>query len=218
MPQEGAKKLALVSTTSTLVIENSEEAILVSVKELERITCIQYLIAFPGDVTQDGSALDSVLALFDSDSEVNVMHPAFAERLGLVVQTTNIGTQKIDGTAFEIYEMVVAAFSTTDQANSIRFFGEIFLVANVSLDIVLRMPFFTLSGADVNFPKKELWWRSYTIEKALPTTKRVKLVGKKEFAASAFDPGYETFVVHVALLKVLAVPKKMISILFARQR
>ena len=74
-----------VSTTSTSVTEDSEEAILVSTKELERVTCIQYLIAFSDGVTQDGSALDPVLALLDSGSEVNAMYPAFAERLGLVV-------------------------------------------------------------------------------------------------------------------------------------
>ena len=145
-----------VLTTFTSVTEDSEEAILVSVKELERVTCIQYLIAFPGSVTQDGSVLDLVSALLDSSSEVNAMHPAFVERLGLVVQTTNVGAQKINGTTLEIYEIVVAAFSMTDQANRVRFFEETFLVANVSPDVVLGMPFLTLSGADINFPKKEL--------------------------------------------------------------
>ena len=145
-----------VSTTSTSVTENSEETTLVSAKELERVTYIQYLIAFPGGVTQNGSALGPVLALLDSSSEVNAMHPAFAERLGLVVRTTNVGAQKIDGTTLETYEMVVAAFSVTDQANRVKFFEEIFLVANVSPDVVFGMPFLTLSGADVDFPKREL--------------------------------------------------------------
>ena len=103
-----------VLTTSTSVTENSEEAILVSVKELKRITCIQYPIAFPGSVIQDGSALDPVLALLDLGSKVNAIHPTFAERLGLVVQATNVGTQKIDGTTVETYGMVVVAFSITD--------------------------------------------------------------------------------------------------------
>ena len=84
------------------------------------------------------------------------MHPAFAERLGLVMRATNVGAQKIDGTTLEIYGMVVAAFLVTDQANKVRFFEEIFLVANVSPDVVLGMSFFTLSDADINFPKKKL--------------------------------------------------------------
>ena len=35
---------------SIFVIENSEEAILVNIKELKQIICIQYLIAFPGGI------------------------------------------------------------------------------------------------------------------------------------------------------------------------
>ena len=52
--------------------------------------------------------------------------------------------------------MVVAVFSVTDQVDRVRFFEEIFLVANISPEVVLEMPFLTLSGADVDFPKREL--------------------------------------------------------------
>ena len=109
-----SQKLASILTTSTLITEDSEEAILVSAKELEQVTYIRYLIAFPGGITQDSSALDPVLVLLDSDSEVNAMHPVFVERLGLVVQTTNVGAQKIDGITLDTYKMVVAAFSVTN--------------------------------------------------------------------------------------------------------
>ena len=145
-----------VSTTSTLVTEDSEEAILASAKELEQVTCIQYPITFPGGVTQDGVILDPVSALLDSGNKVNAMHPAFAEKLGLVVQTTNVGAQKIDATTLETYGMVVAAFSVTDQTDRVSFFEETFLVANVSPDVVFGMPFLTLSDADIDFSKREL--------------------------------------------------------------
>ena len=97
--------------------------------------------------------------------------------------------------------MVVAVFSVIDQADKVKFFEETFPVANVSPNVVFGMPFLILGGADVDFSKRELWWRSYTIEEALPTTKRVELIGKKDFAAAALDPGHETFVVHVTSLK-----------------
>ena len=112
----------------------------------------------------------------------------------------DVGAQKIDGTTRDTYGMVVAAFSVTDKANRVRFFEETFLVANVSPEVVLGMPFLTLSGADVDFLGRELRWRTYTTQEALPTTRRVELVGKKEFAAAALDPEYEAFVVHVASL------------------
>ena len=96
--------------------------------------------------------------------------------------------------------MVVTAFSVTDKDNRVRFFEETFLVATISLEVVLEMSFLTLSDADVNFSSWELWWKIYTDKEALPTTRCVKLVGKKKFAAAALDLESETFVVHVVSL------------------
>ena len=135
--------------------EDSEEAI-VGAKELERVTCILYPNTFPDGITQDGLILDPVSALLDLGSEVNTMHPAFAERLNLMIKTTNVGVEKIDGTTLMTYGMVIAAFLVIDQADKIRFFEETFLVANVSPDVVLGMLFLTLSGVDVDFSKREL--------------------------------------------------------------
>ena len=61
-----------------------------------------------------------------------------------------------------------------------RSFEETFLMANISPEIVFGMLFLTLSCANVDFLDRELRWRTYTTEKALPTTRHVKLVGKKE--------------------------------------
>ena len=96
---------------------------------------------------------------------------------------------------------MVTAFSVTDQVNRVKFFEEIFRVASVNPNVVLRMPFLILSGVDVNFLKKKLWWRSYIIEEAFPTIKRVKLVGKKEFATAALDLGHKIFIVCIASLE-----------------
>ena len=72
------------------------------------------------------------------------------------MQSTNVKAQKIDGTTFQTYKVIVAAFSVIDQVNRIKFFEETFLVANVNPDGVFGMLFFILSGADVDFPKREL--------------------------------------------------------------
>ena len=99
-----------------------------------------------------------------------------------------------------IFRMVVVAFSMTDKANQVKFFEEIFLVANLSPEMVLGMLFFTLSGTNVDFLGWKLRYRTYTIKEAVPTTKRVELVGKKDFATATLDPKSKTFVVHVASL------------------
>ena len=48
--------------------------------------------------------------------------------------------------------------------------------------------------------------KTYTTKKALPTTKCIKIVGKKEFAATSLDPKSEIFIVHVASLSFNALP------------
>ena len=98
----------------------------------------------------------------------------------------------------DIYGMVVPTFSVVDKANQVRFFEKTFLMAKVSSEVVFRIFFFTMSGANVDFSKQELRWRTYITEEAFPTTKYVKLVGKKEFATAALNQEPEIYVVYVA--------------------
>ena len=79
------------------------------------------------------------------------MHPSFAKQLGLPIQPTDVGAQKIDGNTLDTYGMVAAAFSVLDKANRVRFFEKTFLVANVSPEVVLEMLFLILSCADIDF-------------------------------------------------------------------
>ena len=183
------KKLVSILATSTSITGAREEA-------LERVSCIHYLVQFKGtNKTQ-------VQALINSGNEVNSIQPIFVKELGLPIRPADIGAQKIDGITLDTYGMVVVAFSMTDKANRVRFFEETFLVANISLEVVFEMLFLTLSGADVDFLDRELRWKTYITEKALPTTRRVELVGKKKFAAAALDPKHETFVIYVASLNL----------------
>ncbi len=71
------------------------------------------------------------------------------------------------------------------------------------MEVVQGMPFLSLSNADVEFAEQgKLTWRSYTAAEALPTTSRVKLIDKREFAKAVLDENSETFVVHVAALEL----------------
>ena len=94
--------------------------------------------------------------------------------------------------------MVPADFQVEDKLGKARFFQETFLLADISMEVVLGILFLTLSNADVQFVKKELTWRFYTTAKGLLNTKRVKLIDKKKFAKAALDKNSKTFVVYVA--------------------
>ena len=184
------KNLVSVSATSSSVTGASKEA------TLERVPCIHYSVQFRRD------EVHNVLALIDSESEVNAMLPAYAQKLGLQMRTTNVGAQKIDRSTLETFRMAIASFQVEDKLGRACFFQEIFLVANTSMEVVLGMPFLTLSNADIWFAKKELVWRTYSVAEALPTTRKGEIIDKKEFAAAALNKEDETFVVHMAALSV----------------
>ena len=144
--------------------------------------------------------------LFDSSSKVNAIHPIFAKKLSLPIKPRNVGAQKIDGIMLDIVGMVFAAFSVTNKANQVRFFEKTFLVANIGPKVIFEMFFLTLSSADIDFLSRELWWKTYTTKKALQTTRRIELVGKKKFAAVMLNPESGIFVVHVASLSFVTSP------------
>ncbi len=98
--------------------------------------------------------------------------------------------------------MVVFTFSVSDKDSRERFFEENFLLANVKPEIVFGISFLTISNVDVDFQARNLQQKSYTIGDVLPTTRRIELIGKNEFATAALDLEHEAFIVHVAVLIV----------------
>ena len=114
---------------------------------LAQVPCIQYLINIKKK---------SVSVFLDSGSEINAIHPIFAKEIDLFIRLTDVGALKIDGTMLDTYKIVVAVFLVKNKANWVRFFEQTFLIANISLKIVLEIAFLTLSGADIDFLGHEL--------------------------------------------------------------
>ena len=92
-----------------------------------------------------------VQALIDSSSKINAMTPGYASKLGLKVCPTDVVAQKIDGSTLEMFGMVLASFQVEDKLGRARFFQETFILADLSVEMVLGMPFLTLSNADIQF-------------------------------------------------------------------
>ena len=128
------------------------------------------------------------------------MTPAYTKKLSLRVRKTNVGIQKTDGSILEIYGMVIAGFQVQDQFRKARFFQITFSVADISVEVVLRMLFLAFCKIEVDFAERELTWKAYIIAEALSTTKRVQIINSKEFAKAALDLDQEAFMVYVATL------------------
>lgn len=77
------------------------------------------------------------------------MAPTYAAKFGLVNQKTDVSAQKIDGLTLIIYGIVLAGFSVQNKLGKVWFFEEIFLLADISMDVVLEMPVLTVSNADI---------------------------------------------------------------------
>ena len=178
--------------TSALMTDTSREA------TLERVPCIRYPVRFCRKNNEDKDK--DVRALIDSGSKVNAMHPTYATKLGLCIRKIDVGAQKIDGSRLDTFGMVIADCLVKNKLGRVQFFQKTFLLANIGLEVVLEILFLTLSKADIRFVEWELVWRTYTAAETLPTTRRVEIIDKKEFAAAVLNTDNETFVVHVAAL------------------
>ena len=82
---------------------------------LERVPCIYYPLRFRKDTA-------GVRALIDLGSEVNAMTPAYVLKLGIKVHPTDVSAQKIDGSTFETFGMVLASFQVEDKLGKAQFF------------------------------------------------------------------------------------------------
>ena len=141
---EAAESVGTTDAVETAKVGKDDEESKGEYPNLAQVLCIRYPITFRKKSV-------SMLALLDSGSEVNIIHPTLTRNLGLPIRPTDVRAQKIDSTMLDTFGMIVSAFSVMDKANRVRFFEKTFLVTNVSLKVVLGMPFLTLSSTDVNF-------------------------------------------------------------------
>lgn len=59
--------------------------------------------------------------------------------------------------------MIIALFEIKDKKNKCEFFKEIFLLANLSIYMVLEILFLILNNIKINFQELELYWKISTI-------------------------------------------------------
>ena len=126
-----------------------------NVKTILKLLEQRVINVYPIQFQKEGQ-LEKVRALIDSGSKVNAMTPAFAARLGLITRATNAGVQKIDGSQLETYGRASAGFLLQDSLEKVQFFEETFLLADTSVEVVLKMPFIFFSNADFQFGAGEL--------------------------------------------------------------
>lgn len=73
------------------------------------------------------------------------MLPTYTGSLGLYIKKTNVEAQKIDESNLKMHKMDLVIFSLKNKLGQVQFFKKTFLVADISLEVILEM-FFLLFG------------------------------------------------------------------------
>lgn len=77
-----------------------ENNLLLNIFLFECVTYILYPMRFKNNQA-------NIQVFLDFNSNINIITPPYIARLGFKVQTTNIQVQKIDGSIFKIFKMVL---------------------------------------------------------------------------------------------------------------
>ena len=77
------------------------------------------------------------------------MIPAYMAQLSFKVEKTNVGGQRINRFLLETYRMIIPAFQVFNKLGRFCFFWKTFLLANISMKVVLGILFLTFSNVDV---------------------------------------------------------------------
>lgn len=78
-----------------------------------------------------------------------------------------------------------------------RFFQKTFILANTDMEMVFPIYFLIFSNIDIQFTKKKLIWRTYTIKEVLQKTCKVKFIGKNNFVEALLEENVKAFMAHI---------------------
>lgn len=98
--------------------------------------------------------------------------------------------------------MISTKILIQDSLEKVQFFKETFLLADTSMEVVLKMSFLFLSNANIKFAKlRKHIWKLYITAKALSTTSWVQFINKRKFIKIALDGNLDIFIMQVVILE-----------------
>lgn len=138
----------MVSSPKTLISVSNNIALL-----FKYILYIYYLINLKKNQVK-------AQLLINFGSKINAITWSYVNKLGLKICATDVEAQKIDSSIPETFGIILASFPMENKLERVRFFQETFLVADTSIDVILRIFFPILSNANVVFKNQKLTYRS----------------------------------------------------------
>lgn len=182
---ETSEKPTLALMTSLLVAKTSIKDFLLM---LNLVFYIYHLIQLKKN---------KVRAVINLDKKVNVIILGYILKLGMKIRLTNVKTQKINSSIFQIFETILANFQIKDKLNQAQYFQKLFLLADINIEVVLEIFFLIFKNTNIYFVKKKLISKFYTTAKALHTIKQIKIINKKSFAKKALNKNVKILVLDI---------------------
>lgn len=124
------------------------------------------------------------------------MTPSYIKQLGIKTWQANVRAPKIDLSSLKTFRIIIAIWQVSNKLYRAQFFQETILLAKTSRKMVLGMLFLSFTNIDNQIVEKELVWRTYIAIEALPTTRRVKRINKKDFTKAVLYKDVELFVIN----------------------
>lgn len=123
------------------------------------------------------------------------------QKIDLAIWKTDQNTKKINHITLEIFQMIIAVFLINNLVEKVCFFEKTFWLANISVNVILQMSFFTLSNINIQFIYQKFYWRLYIVIKALSTIHYIIFINHKKFAAIVLEKNEKTFEVYISSLR-----------------
>lgn len=103
--------------------------------------------------------------------------------------------------------MVIGVISVIDKFRKIRVFKETFLLADISMEVVLKIPFLSFNYMNIDFKViiGKLTWMTYIAIETISIAKKVELIDKYKFVKAALNRNFETFMVYIVALETTTV-------------
>lgn len=79
------------------------------------------------------------------------MNLVFVKKLDFQVRKIKVDSQTVDVLKLDTFDIVITSFSMKDKERMSYFFEKTFLLADISMDITLDMPFSSLSNIEIDF-------------------------------------------------------------------
>lgn len=133
-------------------------------------------------------------------NKINTIYSDYTIKLSFYTKKIKIDMQKIDKSYSNIFKIVITNCLIKNKLESIQFFYKAFLLANISLEVVLKIFSLTFSKRNMLFTKQKLVFRTYIAIETLLIFKRVEIIDKRKYTVMVLNADIEIFGIYITAL------------------